>query len=460
MIQFILRKISLCAICLFFSICIVGFASISMAADLTKTEVAAVLKESMTDLLTGKDFSPALEKKQKILRNMFEKGTVTKKEIIAMQENMFLPILSENRTSRYILKDMPARVEALLAPYMTWAEVEELVWKASSTLIPDGEKMVITLGTLAPSGTPWIKVPEDTLIPRMAKLSDNKFVVKIYAGGVMGEDTDILRKMDIGQLDGCGCTGIGLMAAAPEVTVLLLPGLFKNYAEVDYITGKFRKRIDSAFEKRGYILSSFIDTGYFYIFTKNKFSCLADLPKQKFLSTFGEIETTLYKNLGIDATPIAAPETISALSTGMGNAMMAPAGWMLGIQAYQYVNYYLKTPLLYSPGAALTSVKTKERLRDRFGVSELLADNFQEMLVYEVSTLEPEWKDISREFEAKSLLAFETRCGIKPITLTAADQKTLDEASISVREELVDRVFPRDLMEDILKALEEFRAGQ
>jgi TRAP-type C4-dicarboxylate transport system substrate-binding protein len=266
--------------------------------------------------------------------------------------------------------------------------------------------------------------------------------------------------MDIGQLDGCGCTAIGLMAASPDVSVLLLPGLFRNYGEVDYITEKFRKRIDASFEQRGYILSSFIDTGNFYVFTKNKITGLADLPKQKFLTTFGDIEVALYKELGVDATPMAAPETISALSTGMANAMMAPAGWMLGIQAYQYMGYYIKPPFLYSPGAALTSIQTKERLRKRFGVSELLADNFQEMLVYEVSTLEAEWKAVSRDFETKSLQAFETKCGIKPVNLSPPDLKTLEEASLRVREQLADKVFPRDLMEDILKALEEYRAKQ
>ncbi|MEW6077958.1 MAG: TRAP transporter substrate-binding protein DctP [Thermodesulfobacteriota bacterium] len=449
----VLYAINLAIICL-----LVGFTPGAAAADLTAKEVETVLQESMTALLTGQEFPPALQKQQQILRNMFEKGTVTRDEIITMQEKMFLPILSHHRTSRYILKDMPRRVEALLAPYMTWEEVKAIVWKASSTLIPDGEQMVITLGTLAPSGTPWIKVPEETLIPRMAKLSNNKFVVKVYSGGIMGEDTDILRKMDIGQLDGCGCTAIGLVAASPDVSVLLLPGLFRNYDEVDYITEKFRKRIDASFEQRGYILSSFIDTGNFYVFTKNKITGLADLPKQKFLTTFGDIEIALYKELGVDATPMAAPETISVLSTGMANAMMAPAGWMLGIQAYQYMGYYIKPPFLYSPGAALTSVQTKERLRKRFGVSELLADNFQEMLVYEVSTLEAEWKQIARDFETRSLQAFETKCGIKPVNLSPADLKTLETASLRVREQLAGKAFSKDLMDDILKALEAYRA--
>ena len=64
-----------------------------------------------------------------------------------------------------------------------------------------------------------------------------------------------------------------------------------------------RKRIDSSFEKRGYILGALIDTGFFYMFTRNRVAGLADLKKQKLLTWFGEVETTFYKELGLDATP-------------------------------------------------------------------------------------------------------------------------------------------------------------
>jgi TRAP-type C4-dicarboxylate transport system substrate-binding protein len=322
--------------------------------------------------------------------------------------------------------------------------------------------MVLTIGTLAPPGTPWINIPETVLLPRIAKLSNNKVVVKVYGGGVMGEDTDILRKMDIGQLSGCGCTALGILAASPDTSVLLLPGLFRNYDEVDFILEKFRKRIDRSFEERGYILGALIDTGFFYLFTKYPISGgLADLKKQKLLTWFGEVETAFYQELGIDAaTPVAVPETISALSTGLANANLAPAAWMLGIQAYQYARYYFTPPMVYSPGAIIVSVATKEKLRKQFGVSETLAYNVQEMLIYEVSQLEPRWKKEVRDYEAKSLQAFKTKCGMKAVPLSAEDQKVLEQASARVADRLAGKAYPRDLMNDIRKALEEYRTGR
>jgi len=443
-----------CAVTVF---CLVGLAPNVLAADLTKIEFQAVLLESVAALLTGQEFSPSLQKKQQTMRKMLETGTVSKAELTAMVEANMLSILDHHQTSRYIMNEISGPIDQLFSPYLDWEAVKVIAWKVSASLVPDGDKMIITMGTLAPSGTPWINLPETVLIPRMAKLSNNKFAIKIYTGGVMGEDTDILRKMDIGQLDGCGCTALGILAASPEASVLLLPGLFNNYEEVDYITTKFRKRFDAAFEKKGYILSSFIDSGFFYLFSKHKVLSLADLRKQKVLTWLGEIEPTLFKELGVDATPMAVTEIVSAISTGLANTNMAPAAWMLGMQAYQYRNYFIKEPMFHSPGAAFVSVKTKERLRKKYGLSEMMATNIQEMLIHEVGMLETEWKKQSRSYEAKCMVAFEEKCGMKAVTLSDEDKKTLEQVYSRVREEVAGKAFPRDFMEEIEKALDDYR---
>jgi TRAP-type C4-dicarboxylate transport system substrate-binding protein len=446
------------AIILFCAVCFLAISPISQAADLSEKQIRTTVEESMKAILTGQAYTPTLERNQLILRAMFEKGAITKADLETMAKNAIFPIMETCTTSRYILKKAPERVDALLSPYMSWEEIHKIVWEVGTGMVPDGEQVVLTIGTLAPPGTPWMSIPENVLIPRMAKLSNNKFIVKIYGGGIMGEDTDILRKMDIGQLDGCGCTALGILAASPEAAVFLLPGLYKNYDEIDYITEKFRKRIDQSYEKRGYILAALIDTGFFYIFSRNRVDNLADLKKLNFSTWVGEIETTMFEELGINGTPVAVPETISAFSTGMINANMSPAAWMLGMQAYQYVNFYVKEPILYSPAAVVISVKTKERIKKRFGVSETFAINVQEMLIYEVSTLEEEWRALSRNYEKKCLEAFETKCGIKVVNFSAADRRKMEQAFLNVQEKLADKIFPSKLMVEIKEALAEYRS--
>ena len=80
------------------------------------------------------------------------------------------------------------------------------------------------------------------------------------------------------------------------------------------------------------------------------------------------------------------------------------------------------------------------------------------MIIYEFNAVEPEWKRQIREYEQKSLRAFESKCGIKPITLSSEDQQRIKEASKAMEQKLAGKVFPGDLLDDMQKALEEYRA--
>ncbi|MDY6833104.1 MAG: TRAP transporter substrate-binding protein DctP [Thermodesulfobacteriota bacterium] len=429
----------------------------AVAADAAANEVSQTVAESLEALWAGKAFSPQLQQRQQAMKTMLQAGAVTQADLKAMMEAAFFPMLDRVVTSRYILKDMARNFDAVFAPHMTWEEGRKMIWRVSTSVVKKGDQILIRIGTLAPPGTPWLSVPETITIPEIEKMTEGRVAIKIYGGGVMGEDTDILRKMDIGQLDGCGCTSLGVLAASPETSVFLVPGLFKSYDEVDYICEKFRKQLDRAFSERGYILAAIIDTGFFHIFSKNRIVGLEDVKRQKMLTWFGIVETTLYNELGINPTPVAVPEVVSALSTGLADTCLAPSTWMLGMQAYQYANYYLTPPLLYSPAAVVVSGQLRDRIQKQVGVSDNYAQNFQEIIVSEFNLIEGEWRRQIRVYDAKSLKAFETKCGMKAMTFSAEDLKRIEQAGIAVREKLAGKAYPADLLADVLAALEEFR---
>ena len=430
------------------------------ATDNTLTEFKTILQESIDVLWTGREFNPEHLRQQEKLKQMLATGTVDEAELEIILESTLLSILDNQETSRYVLKSLPDRVNGFFSPYLDWNRFRKIMWRAISSVAKQDDPILIKIGTLAPPGTPWLNAPEATLLPEIEKLSQGKIRVKIYGGGVMGGDTDVLQKMEGDQLDGCGCTALGVLAAAPDTSALLMPGLFKNYQEVDYIIQKFRKRLEAAFEERGYIVAALVDTGFFYIFSKNKITDLADLRKQRMLSWFGVIQTTLYQELGIRALPVAVPDIVSSLSLGMADASLAPAGWVLGMQAYQYVKYYLKPPLLYSPSAVFVSTRMVGKLREQLGISATFTHNIQEILVAEFNTFEPEWNRQIRDYEQKSLVAFETKCNIKAITFSPEDQKRIEQASQAVQEKMAGRAFPADLLKDIKEAIKTYRAGQ
>ncbi len=84
----------------------------------------------------------------------------------------------------------------------------------------------------------------------------------------------------------------------------------------------------------------------------------------------------------------------------------------------------------------------------------------REMLIYEVSKLEPVWRKNAREYEAKTLQAFQTKCGMQPVPLSAADRQLLEQAAARVNAELAGKLYSRELMNDIQESLAAFRAGK
>ena len=438
---------------------IAGPSPVAVADDTARAQFQEILQDCLIALWTGQAPCPALLQRQQVLQSRLKDGTVTRVELENMMEASFSTILDGYKTSRYNLKVMSESIDALLLPYMNWQDVRKIMWRVSSSPADKNDPMLIKIGTLAPPGTPWITLPETVIFPELETLTDGKLLFKIYGGGVLGDDADILKKMDGHQVDGCGCTALGVLEASPETSALLVPGLFKNYDEVDYICEKFRKRLDAAFEQKGYILAGIIDTGFLYLFSKNKITGLEDLRRQKVLTWFGAVENDLFAELGIEATPVTVPEVVSILCLGQADTVLLPPVWMLGMQAYQYTNYYYKPPLLYSPAAIFVSSHTKDRLQQQVGVSKTYAHNLQEIIVFEFNSRESDWKNRLRNYEQKSLKAFETKCGMKVNTFPAEDQQVIEKAAKNVEQKLADTIYPKTFIDSIQQALAEYRTN-
>ncbi|CUU06011.1 extracellular solute-binding protein, family 7, partial [Candidatus Kryptobacter tengchongensis] len=91
---------------------------------------------------------------------------------------------------------------------------------------------------------------------------------KIYAGGVAGDEIDVLKKIRIGQYHAGGFTGVGIGEIAPNLRVLDSPFLFKSYDEVDYIYQKFNDEFEKEIENGGFVLLGWAEVGFVYTFTK------------------------------------------------------------------------------------------------------------------------------------------------------------------------------------------------
>ena len=106
----------------------------------------------------------------------------------------------------------------------------------------------LKLALLAPEGSAWHKIMSQWN-KELVQKSGGQLKLKIYAGGVLGDEKDVIRKMQIGQVQMGGFTGLGLGLVNPEVRVLELPMMFGSYEEVDYVTKKVQPKLEKGFER-------------------------------------------------------------------------------------------------------------------------------------------------------------------------------------------------------------------
>ncbi|RMF86373.1 MAG: ABC transporter substrate-binding protein, partial [Nitrospinota bacterium] len=246
----------------------------------------------------------------------------------------------------------PLRTTLLLAPL--------LLWLLSSPL--PAAPLVIKIATLAPEGSMWMNTLEE-MKREIEAQSQGKLSLRFYAGGIAGDEQDVLRKIRIGQLHGGIFSGVGLGTVLPEVRVLELPLLFHDYAEVDYVTGKLWKRFGQAFLRKGFVLLGSAEAGFVYLFSSTPVRSQADLQQIKIWTWEGDpLPRAMFAAYGIVPVPLALPDVLTSLQTGLINAFYAPPLAAISFQWFTRVRYMLSLRFTDAIGAMLLSRRQWQKI--------------------------------------------------------------------------------------------------
>jgi len=104
-----------------------------------------------------------------------------------------------------------------------------LVGAASST-----SAQTLKMATVAPDGLAWIKQLR-TAMKAIDQETEGRVKFKLYPGGVQGDDSTVLRKMRIGQLQGGALAAGALIRFYTDLQIYNMPLQFKNSNEVQHV---------------------------------------------------------------------------------------------------------------------------------------------------------------------------------------------------------------------------------
>jgi TRAP-type transport system periplasmic protein len=304
--------------------------------------------------------------------------------------------------------------------------------------------LTLKIGTLAPSDTPW-----DAALRRLAAswkdISGGKVELKIYGGGIAGDEADMLRKMRIGQLDGAALSGTGLNRVSQELLTFSLPMFFESYEEIEYVMKNSTEQFRTIVEQKDIILVAWSTAGWVRFFGKRPIRTADDLRTQR-ISVSAEDEEILqtWRTMGFDAIPLHTTELMAGLQSGMVEAYHTPA---LIAAVYQW---FALTPYMSSLNIAPLIVGLVMGERSWRKIPEEYREPFMEAAF---DVLEP----LYREVEVLEQEAMDVMLGFG-LTVNDPDEEAMAEW-LELVEKAYDSLIGTSISPEVFESVKKLRDG-
>ncbi len=306
---------------------------------------------------------------------------------------------------------------------------------------------IIKFATVVPEGSTWTNTLRE-IDKELRSKSNGNLRLKIYAGGVQGDEVDIIRKMRIGQIHSAGFTGVGLGDIVPEVRIFDLPFFLRNYEEVDFIRNKFHERFVNKFDDKGYVMLGWTEVGFIYFYSNIELRNINALRSTKMWMWEGDpLVKALFDNINLTPIPLTITDVISSLQTGLIDSVYVSPLGMIALQWFQKVKYAMNVPMADATGAILISKKEFNKLSPKF----------QKLLKSTFATYCNRLMDIIRNDNEVSINVLEDS-GISFVQMDKVGIRELEIAGEKARKALSGKLYTVHLLNDVTKALDEFRS--
>ncbi len=158
----------------------------------------------------------------------------------------------------------------------------------------------------------------------------------VFPDGSQGGETDMVRRMRIGQLQGGLLSVVGLREIEPSIAALqAMPLMFRSWEEVDYVREKMRPAMEKKFLDQGFVVLAWGDAGWVRFFSKKPARHPDDYKAMKFFAWGGEAEQQeIMKRLGYTPVPLETADILPAIQTGMIDAVPSTPYFALATQIY------------------------------------------------------------------------------------------------------------------------------
>ncbi len=311
-----------------------------------------------------------------------------------------------------------------------------------------GDTITVKLATLAPEGTTWYNGLRQ-MGDRWSEISGGQVELKIYAGGVAGNEGTMVRKMRIGQLHATALSNMGLLDidTAPQVTST--PMLIESYDELDYVMEHLGPVLEQRLADKGFVVLNWGDAGWGYFFTNKPIKTPDDAGKLKVMAWEGDpgaIEA--FRKLGFNPVVIASTDMVPSLQSGLIDGFPNTPLAALSLQWFALAPNMLDVPWSPLIGATVISKEMWEQI----------PAEFHEPFLQVAREIGEELKTEIRRQDRKAIKVMQ-QYGLTVIEVDEATHEEWRERARSIYPFVREEIVPAEVFDRAVELVQEYRAA-
>ncbi len=314
----------------------------------------------------------------------------------------------------------------------------------------DAGAATIKIATAAPEGSTWMKEMRAGA-EEISLRTEGRVRIKFFAGGVMGNDKSVMRKVRIGQLHGGAFIAGSLEDIVPSINLFSLPLIFRSYEEVDYVRNRMDKELKNELEEAGFACFGFAEGGFARIMSPQPIRSTEDARGLKIWVPEGDrISYRAMESLGLAPVTLPITDVMTGLQAKLIEVVASSPIGALAFQWHTRIKYVTSLPLSYLYGTLVIDKRFFNKLKP--------AD--QEIVREVMGRIYIELNNYNRQDNQKAIEAM-TQQGIEFIDASEEASAQWRQVSSALNQQMGEEgVFSLTLYQKILGHLNDFRSGK
>lgn len=308
------------------------------------------------------------------------------------------------------------------------------------------EPVVVKIATVAPDGSPWSSMLKETA-EAWRTASGGRVALRVYPGGVAGDEPDVVRKMREGRLQAGALSAVGLAEIDPSVHAMSVPMLYGSEDEAYAVLEGMRPRLEAALSAKGFVVLSWADAGWVRFFARAAVATPDDLRALKLFTWDADPRIAeVWRSAGFDPVALPSTEIGPALRSGRIAALECSPQVAVIARYHEDAPHMTDLRWQFLIGATVVTREAWERI----------PADIRPALRNAAAAAAERLRAVVRQGEARDLAAMESR-GLHVVRIPAATREQWARLAESLHPKLRGAIVPADAFDEALHLRDESR---